>query len=96
MTAREIFYRLSTCQRGLLVALCVAAYAFLSGPALVSNVLPHWLHVINADRTINAGEVSNALYLTGAAVFLTAAPMLVVISPRLLGFGITLTSTFII
>jgi hypothetical protein len=56
LSVGEVFYRLNGWQRALLVLLCaLTVYKFMA-PMLVLNVIPHYLHIFNADGSINATE----------------------------------------
>ena len=93
----EVFYRLSGSQRFLLVILCAAAYCLFVGGVFTSNVLPHYKAIINADGSINAGEITSSLTLTAGVLGLTSIPLILKLPISLFSkLGIIVTSVFII
>ena len=66
----EIFYRLANWQRWIAIVGCLLIAAFwISMPYSVS-VMPHWLKLHNSDGTINPGEFSLAIGLTGTIAYM--------------------------
>ena len=93
----EVFYRLSTGQRALLIFLCTAVYLLYVSGVFTSNVLPHYAAIIGKDGRLNPGELSSALILTGTVIGLTTVPLLLKLPLSLFSkCGIVLASVFII
>jgi len=71
----EIFYRLSTGQRLLLVILSLAAYSLMMSGVFSANVVPHYKAIFGADGGINPGELTASLTLTASVLCLSAIPL---------------------
>jgi len=71
----EIFYRLSTWQRLLLVILSAAAYSLIMSGVFSANVVPHYKAIFGADGGINPGELTASLTLTASVICLSAIPL---------------------
>jgi len=71
----EIFYRLNTRQRVLLVILSIAVYSLTMSGVFSANVVPHYKAILNADGSINSGELTAALALTASVLCLSAIPL---------------------
>ena len=71
----EIFYRLNTWQRVLLVVLSAAAYSLIMSGVFSAKVVPHYKLIFGADGSINPGELTASLTLTASVLCLSAIPL---------------------
>jgi hypothetical protein len=92
----ETWYRLKGWQKLLLVILCVLAYVLCVGPTFSSNVLPHMLASLNPDGSLNGGEIVSSIYLIGAVILLTTAPLLIPHVAWHQAIGLVIMSLFIV
>ena len=92
----QTWYRLTGWQKLLLVILCVVAYVLCVGPTFTSNVLPHMLGSVNADGSLNGGEIVSSIYLIGAVILLTTAPLLIPHVAWHQAIGLVIMSLFIV
>ena len=92
----ETWYRLTSWQKLLLVILSVVAYVLCVGPTFTSNVLPHMLSSVNADGSLNGGEIVSSIYLIGAVILLTTAPLLIPHVAWHQAIGLVIMSLFIV
>ena len=92
----ETWYRLKGWQKLLLITLCVLAYVVCVAPTFTSNVLPHIMASVNADGSLNGGEIVQSVYLIGAVILLTMAPLLMLHVSWAQAAGLLVMSLFIV
>lgn len=73
---REVFYRLSTLERVFFVLLCIAACVIIMGGMFSSNVIPHYRAILNDNGSLNSGELTKSLDVTGSVVLLALLSLL--------------------